>query len=708
MINRVRRSHTFIGIDGEGQTVRPSDRAHIGDHRYVFLAAADERGAHWHCEDDLGLSTETCLDFLLNKVPTDGTLLFAYSFNYDLTKILKDLPDEKLYLLFRPEERMEVVWRYGRKSLEARPVRWRGYKLNLQSVKFTLSAEWTKTEVVLWDLFKFFQSKFVSAIKDWKVGDAALHDRMQKMKDKRAEFDSLPKEQVHAYCFEECVCMAQLARKLVDAHAAAGLELKSFYGAGSSASAMLGEMGIKKQIRPAPKAMRDALSRSFFGGRFENSVIGTIRGSVYNYDISSAYPYQITFLPCLMHGAWEYTRKRTDLEGVRTAFVRYAMGPAPRDPKFQSWGPFPFRTSDGSISFPIESGGGWVGLDEYIAGERLFPHVFFQEAWIYKCDCDCQPFARIPEFYKERIRIGKEGPGIVLKLGYNACYGKLAQSVGSRAFSSWIWASLITSGTRAQILELLGLHADWSNLLMIATDGVYTRERLTTPLPRETGTWDLPCPDGRARKPLGGWEEKRIDKGVFVARPGIYFPMMPTAKELKDVRGRGVGKSVVLENWARIVEHWERHHLDPTPERPRGVPCIVSNVSRFCGAKSSVGRSVRAAYNNGEIDWAYGRASGIGECAAGCKHAGCGHVPSYGQWIMRPVEMSFDPMPKRERLRDDGLTLQIRSFPLTLQSWPYKKALVSEEAAELIAAKEELLEQPDGDFRDADLMGDEI
>ena len=48
---------------------------------------------------------------------------------------------------------------------------------------------------------------------------------------------------------------------------------------------------------------------------------------------------------------------------------------------------------------------------------------------------------------------------------------KLAQSLGKHPpFQCWIWASMITSGTRAQMLDMLALHKDWRNLLAIATD----------------------------------------------------------------------------------------------------------------------------------------------------------------------------------------------------------------------------------------------
>ncbi len=639
----------YIGIDGEGQGRNP--------HRYVLLGASDESGKRqWWVENFLGLSTEECFQFLLN-IPQANTRCFTFAFNYDLTKILADLPNKSLYLLFRPELRNRTG---VNAKMGPRAVTWKGYKLNMQGTKFTIRKG--DRQKVIWDVFKFFQSKFVSAIKDWKVGNEALWERMQKMKDQRNEFDKLSHESVREYCLEECQCMGQLAHKLVDAHTAAGLKLKSFYGAGSSGSAILDKMGIKKQIKLPPDEMWVAIASAFFGGRFENSVIGKITGTVYNYDISSAYPYQLTFLPCLIHSKWKRTERRGSLDSVRNAVVRYRLNSS----EISTWGPFPFRERNGNICFPSSSPGGWVWLNEYLAAERLFPNVEFAEAYILDERCDCQPFRDIPHYYNERCRIGKEGPGIVLKLGSNSVYGKLAQSLGHGQYNSWIWAGMITSGCRAQILDMLSLHKDWANMLMVATDGIYTREKIICPRPLDTGTADT-------GKPLGGWEEKIINKGVFVARPGIYFPLNPTKEEIKDVRGRGMGKGVVLENWQKIVESWEIHGLSETAR--------IANVSRFCGAKSCISRSGE------DKQFKYVRA-----------YSTDGILPTYGDWIVRGVDMGFNPMPKRAGINSDGLTLKLRNLAKGKMSTPYMKATKSMERKVLELATSEILEQPDGDY----------
>jgi len=653
-----KREIEYIGIDGEGQGRK--------DHRYVLLAASNESGSKtWIAKPEEGndrLTTEQCLNLIL-ELPRKRAKVFSFSFNYDLTKMLTDIDDENLYKLFRPELRPSPKDEHGnpKGSHGPAPIRWRGFSLNLQGTKFTVRKG--EKKVIIWDLFKFFQSKFVSALKDWKVGNPELWDRMSKMKDKRSEFDKEKEENVLAYCLEETRCIAELARRLIEAHESAGLKLRSFYGAGSSGAAMLTAIGIKEHIRQPHPDMKRAVASAFFGGRFENSVIGQIEGTIYNRDISSAYPYHTTFLPCLEHGKWRHTNKRESLDGIRAALVHYTLG----NSRISTWGPFPFRTPEGSISFPISSGGGWVWLAEYLAGERIFPHVEFREAWVYQTECDCKPFGKVPEYYVLRLQIGKEGPGLVIKLGVNSIYGKLAQSVGNAIFNCWIWAGMVTSGCRAQVLDMLGLHQDWSNLLAVATDGIFTREKISAPAPLETGTGILIRGES---KPLGGWEEKVYNQGMFFARPGIYFPLNPTIENLKEIKGRGVGKGVVFENWNRIVDAWNKGGLNAIAK--------IANVTRFCGAKTSIHHSSKG----------YHRA-----------YSTNGKSPSYGQWITRKVEMSFHPMPKREEMNADG-TLKLRRFRKDMQSTPYSRALISKEAVEMMLATEEMLEQPDADLTD--------
>jgi hypothetical protein len=207
---RYDKKELWLGVDGEGEGRAP--------HRYTLLAVSDARQEFTRCVSSHWLSTVDCLDFLLG-LPQKAKL-FAYSFRYDLTLILKDLPDDKLYRLMRPEIRQ------GKRG--PMPVLWEGYTLNLVGTKFTVARGSRRARV--WDIFKFFQSSFVNALKDWQIPeDAAEREivlaRMQEMKDARGDFENVSDAKIQAYCLEECACLAQLAKKLTQAHDTAGFTL---------------------------------------------------------------------------------------------------------------------------------------------------------------------------------------------------------------------------------------------------------------------------------------------------------------------------------------------------------------------------------------------------------------------------------------------------------------------------------------------------
>lgn len=642
----------FMGLDGEGQKKNP--------HRYTLLAASDMTGKkQWFVENMEGLSTVACLEFLLS-LPQSGRA-FAFAFFYDLTKILQDMTKTQegrkaLYHLFRPVLRRRLG---HKKKFGPKAVRWGNYSLNLMGKRFTVRSG--KRKRVIWDIFAFFQKGFVSVLETWNIGSKESRARMQRMKERRAEFDKLTPSQVRTYCLSECKYMADLAYQNDAAHTAAGIPLRRYDGSGSSASAILRTMAIEELKVEPPERLRQVIACGFFGGRFEHSVIGPVEGPLYSKDISGAYPYHIQGLPCLVHGQWVHTRSRGRIETARHAIVRYSLHDAG---KRLSWGPFPFREPNGTIVFPSRSGGGWIWRDEYIAGERLFPNVKFHEAWCLESDCDCQPFQKISEFYLRRIALGADTRGLVLKNGLAACAGKLMQSVGfDPPFQNWVWAGITTSGPRAQFLDALGLHSDPANCLAIATDGIFSREDIVLPAPRDTGTF-MKLDGTPNEKPLGGWVTKVIPKGVFFAKPGVYFPLNPTKKEIEDVRARGLGRKSVWENWKKVVDAWkEKRHAVSLP-----------SVSRFHGAKSSITKSGKDTYTLS---------------------------PDYGEWSERPIGVTLGAYPKRLRhIMVDGkdyAIMTLRAFPHDMQSEPYREATKSPEAKLLKALSEEMLEQPEGD-----------
>lgn len=652
----------IIGIDGEALGRDP--------HNYCYIAAADEKGQTWTLSRGAGikLTPEECLDFLL-ALPRRA-LKIGFAFLYDLSKMLQDLPDDPLFLLFHEKWREEIS--YGPKGpfIKTKPVSWGKYKLQYRNRKFTVSSGNRRTTV--WDVFAFFQAKFTKACIDWGIGDAESIQKMEDMKERRAILDSLPWEKVMDYCNTECVHLATLGRQLLNAHVNAGFPLKEYYGAGSTAKALMNKYNVRNFIGEIPDAMKEPVACAFFGGRFENSVAGAIRRKVWNADINSAYPYAATFLPCLIHGSWRFQKRpgETDLEKSTLALINWSM-PGLQGYERQSdksrWGPFPVRVRGGSIIFPLGGSSGWVWRNEFLAGRAIRKGVaepVALGAWLYTTDCHCKPFSFLPEVYLERLKLGSDSRGIVLKLGPNSVYGKLVQSVGFRPpFQCWVWGGNITSGCRAQCLEFAAKLPSLDNLLMIATDGCWTDVEPMLPKPLDTGTNDAYKINPK-KGPLGAWDVKDYERGVFAGRPGIYFPIDPSNEDIAKVRARGLGRKVLYERWRSVVQAW-RMGKDRV-EVPGGT--------RFVGAKSGL------------------------RLAPG----GVVRHPKYGEWIDWPIQVSFNPLPKRcGMVRNKNFPQESRLVChdyIDEPSLPYENAVKSEEDKLLEIATLIMEEQPNTDF----------
>lgn len=660
------------GIDGEAWNVGPDDENAGREHTYGLLLAANEDGQKRLIHNKgARLTTKQSLDFILSL--PENAFVVAFSFKYDLTKILEDLPNSLLYRLnhgsSKVDDKFGIEW-YAEDCCTPYVLQYLGSKFVVQRGHRVR---------VIWDLFKFYQTSFIKTMKLWKVLDHL--EEISAMKERRGEFtpDQLP--EIEHYCKLECINLAKLARKLLRAITVAGLDLEGkFYGAGSVGGAVLKRMNGEEESLLSkvaiPEPMFDAVIRAFSGGRFEISGCGAIRKPCFEYDISSAYPYQISRLPCMRHtcGKWTLTTDRRTIDTAKVALVHYDLSTAPKVSK--GWGPFPYRTVKGTITFPVTSGGGWCWLEEYQAGEALFDNVKFIEAWVWVPNSTCKhppPFRDISQLYIERCKLGKEGPGIIIKLGYNAGYGKMAQSIGNAIYNNWIWAGMITSGCRAQLLRLMALHKDMGNILMVATDGLYTTEELETPAPIDTGTGPdkLFDENGKSKNaPLGGWEKASLKDGMFIIRPGIYFKLNDNADDdKKKVKCRGIGLRQMIDNRQALIEHYEK---------TRGSEPFEFTLTRFHGMKTATGKKQDTArLFPVESEKLYYRR------------------PYYGRWKTMIHQLSFTPMPKRaEGFVPRGLP----DLELVGLSAPYQKALAMREDEETRLASldaDSLLEQPD-------------
>lgn len=557
------KSRRWVGIDGEGVGRKP--------HRYVMLASSDGDVI----ERKSGLRTAECLDYFLSYATRDARLC-GYYLSYDWTMILRELPDEALYTLLRPDLR-------ARTEEDGRGfnwVDWKGYRLH-----WLAHAMWIgrgKRSVVIWDLGNYYQGPFVSALKAWGIAPE-VQAQIARMKERRAIFTWRGRTKIREYCLSECKALAELAASLERAHTEAGIHPRSWHGPGSTAGALLSREGISEKRGSHPPAVLAAAQIAYVGGRAEIACAGKISRPVYGYDISSAYPYHASQLPCLQHSRWVRVKRERTLENCVDAIVGGEIDRCNAD-----WGPLPVRLRNGTIVFPRSGARGYWYRDEWLAA-RGWPNsrLKFDHAYVLRCECECQPFKFLIDVFHERVRVGKDtGAGKILKLGPNSVYGKLAQNAGSTQYQSRIWAGMITSGTRAQVLGLMRDHKRLDSVVMVATDGVFSTEE------RETGPIVL-----------GGWERNDYPDGVTLVRPGIYWSG-------DKLRARGLGRENLMT--AREVFDAAMHNHEPR--------VVLSPRTVFGGAKATITRGRDGTYRRSRF---------------------------YGQWHPIPTHVSLSPGPKR-------------------------------------------------------------
>jgi len=634
----------IIAIDGEGYTTES------GDHLYTFMAACTETESVSMLSNPLGIQFPQFAQWLLS-LPKEAVLV-GYSLGYDRTKWVESLPNAAIYNLFHPEKRRAEKGRM-------RSVVYRDYRINLVSSLFTVTRRGETRSV--WDVFKFFQSSFVKALRAWKIGTDEQINRIEKMKAQRGSFEGINRTE-QDYCKEECMLLAKLVRELVEAHDSEDIDLAGqLYGPGSTASAILKKLDAETQTAHVPRDMLRAVLGAFFGGRFECSHTGPISRQVYSYDIASAYPYALAQIPCLCakHGKWVNGGKKLPKSAdLAVHLFRLRVEPHPNAPT--AWGPLPCRSPTGEIVFPSALRETFAWSAEVYQAARLHPGVKVIESWRWKSRCKCpHPFQQtIADLYCRRLSWGKAARGLVLKLGLNSLYGKSAQKVGSARFQCFVRAGLITSFTRSMLLEALLCAKDPWDVLELATDSVLSKRPLKLPKHKPLGTEDSAHFAGKS--PLGAWEPKKWSgKGVFLIRPGLRFPIDEN-EEQSYTAARGIGTNVLHENRRAVMAAWRDAPLAETS---------VQQPTMFHGAKSSIRHLSNGEYVRDDL---------------------------YGRWSKpKPHKIGYQAAPKRadfdRSTKDARLTL--RDFR-NLDSIPYLYADESPLGIQLAVLREAQENQP--------------
>lgn len=562
----------FVGIDGEG--VNNAD----GSHPYVLLSVGERslhrEGANLHCGE--------IFEFLWECFTDDpGAVYVGYYLKYDFGKWFATLPQDRAAMLFNPASRARTA---SGGNATPFPVYWDHNGLSwefdiLGMKRFKLRQAGSRAWLNICDVGGFFQQTFVgaSAMYDekgkpnWtdtsgKLIEIATPEDMaiiEEGKARRADakFD---KAMIRYNCAENRV-LARMMETMAQGFCAMQVELKKdqWYGPGQVAQKWMdannshSAKALKERAQREPifQEAMNAARQSYYGGWFEQYAHGHIRGRTYEYDIASAYPHIQSNLPCLLHGDWEYfgDNHASDEWSVAAGYVLVRASVEGSNPYI---GAMLHRDKSGKINRPNYSSG-WYWKHELEAAQRagLIDTIICHEGYIYT-PCACPPpMLKLRDLYAQRLAVGKSTPqGRGLKLGYNSCYGKTAQSIGNPKYANPIHASLITAGCRTMILDAIATHpVGAGHVLMIATDGIY---------------FASPHPGLQNQPPeLGNWEES-YKENMTIFLPGVYWDdkaRAARAAKVVKLKSRGVSGTDLIAKLDALDAEFDRMLNEPIP-----------------------------------------------------------------------------------------------------------------------------------------------
>jgi len=401
----------------------------------------------------------------------------GFFFTYDVNMILKDVPRIRLQRL-----REEGVIRWNEYRIEWRKGKW-------FQVTQTL-ADGRKVVCRIWDLWGFFQSSFVKALRQY-LGNRPEFDEIESGKGKRGAFSMEELETlVKPYWQSELHYMALLAERLRSYLYSVGLHITQWHGPGAIASYKLRQLRMDVHMSVCPPEVNTAAQYAYGGGRFELFKLGRYVGPVFQYDINSAYPDAISQLPSLANGSWRHVDE-FDPE-YRFAVYRIRL----TAPLMDASVPYPLflRDQRHCMHYPpiVE---GWYWAPE-VANIAHWGPVEVLEGWVF-ADDGSFPFEWVRETYDQRKQWKAEGNPCekALKLLLNSLYGKMAQRVGydkkkmrPPKWHQLEWAGWVTSYARAKLYRAMLLAGD--RLVAVETDAVFSTKELELDVGPGLGQWD--------------------------------------------------------------------------------------------------------------------------------------------------------------------------------------------------------------------------
>lgn len=449
---------------------------------------------------------DDCLKLMTRSI-YQGSLNVFWNMDYDISSIFKHEPD-----LFEP------LW----KEQEAE---YKDYSFSyIDEKKFTIRKG--KKKWSFYDVQQYFKDQTPSL-----AGAARkyLGKEPDELKGDRAKlFELYETRRIAQYCMNDCLLTKELTDYLLSGLGNIGFWAPDLMSVGSISRKYCNQFSNIPLLNFAQDLeIIDAYYQAYQGGWFEIQKRGYM--DAWGYDIVSAYPTITKELPDIRAGRFYEIFDFEELEELDTWGVILVQA--------QSRQEYPVNPLSVKVGIQLfyscmdEPEYKWITLREYRCFKNFY-HFTFIKGWVFRPffkDHD-KPFAKVIEqLYniKETEKLaGRKSSAMYMtsKLIMNSIYGNTIQTTDTKegtvtgGFFNPFYAAEITAFCRCTVWEAIKNNLD--NVIMIATDGVYTDK----PLPIKLGFG------------LGDWEMEHEGEPAVFHSSGVY------QFRGEESKGRGIGR----------------------------------------------------------------------------------------------------------------------------------------------------------------------
>lgn len=395
--------------------------------------------------------------------------------------------DSGHFISWLPQENIRELWEKDSTKYECYKVKTIRYKM----LRITRNK---KDSITFYDMYNFYQgagvkgSSSLDSVAENILGERKVDIETKKFRCKyiRDNWDKIGK-----YCIQDAVLVERLGNKIIKQFEEWGIKPRALYSTAYVSYQYFYTHTNYVTVRrfwDKHRMLLDYALQSYNGGKFEVTRKG--RDYYYEYDIVSAYPYEIANLIDISTARVVYNEKY-EPEAVYS-FLKCLI-----EIPIDVYSPIALKWGAANI-FPVGRVVKVITKNEYEYMLSVGCTIHIVDAYHMFTHSKIKPYRdevlKLFEYKKQYKRSNNKLLYHTIKILLNSLCGKFTQKIptdtGWKCSTCWnpIYAAVITANTRIMVSRMQQLYP---SVVAVHTDSVITTKKIDIPISKELGAWDF-------------------------------------------------------------------------------------------------------------------------------------------------------------------------------------------------------------------------